>query len=60
MRRYSPVILLLLWIVNVSGYLPLPAPLPWVFNVLVLIIFVIMLLHIAGIWSPHSFRIGTG
>ncbi len=53
------VLCLLLWIVNVSGWMPLPPPITWLFNIIVLIVFIVIVLHVSGVYSFHNIRIGT-
>lgn len=50
----------LLWIVNASGWMALPPPAVWIFNIIVLIVFVLIVLHISGIYTFHSVRVGAG
>ncbi len=49
---------LLLWIVNASGWMPLPPPFRWGFNVVVLVIFLLMALQISGVYQFHDAYIG--
>lgn len=53
------IILLLLWVVNVSGYMPLPPPLVWIFNAIVLVVILLILLHLTGVMNVHSVRVGA-
>ena len=52
------ILCLLLWIVNASGWMPMPPPIVWGFNVVVLIIFLFMALDISGLYSFHDIRVG--
>lgn len=54
------VLCLLLWIVNASGYMPLPPPVTWIFNIFVLVVFIAIVLHISGIYSFRNVRVGAG
>lgn len=52
------VLCLLLWVVNASGWMALPPPVIWMFNVVVLIVFLVMVLQISGVYSFHDVRVG--
>lgn len=53
------ILVLLLWIVNASGYMPLPPPIVWIFNIVVLIVFLVIVLHVSGVYSFHSVKVGA-
>lgn len=52
------VLCTLLWIVNKSGWMALPPPAVWIFNIIVLIVFIAIVLQVSGVYSFHSVRIG--
>lgn len=52
------VLATLLWIVNASGWMALPPPAVWIFNVIVLIVFIAIVLQVSGVYSFHDVRIG--
>ena len=52
------VLCLLLWIVNASGWMAMPPPFVWGFNIIVLIVFIIIVLQISGIYSFRDVRVG--
>lgn len=52
------VLCTLLWIVNASGWMALPPPAKWIFNIIVLIVFIVIVLQISGVYSFHDVRLG--
>ena len=52
------VLCLLLWIVNASGWMAIPPPCVWGFNIVVLIVFVAIVLSVSGVYSFHDVRVG--
>lgn len=54
------ILCLLLWIVNMSGWIPLPVPARLIFNIIILVVFVIIALDISGVHMFHNIRVGAG
>lgn len=54
------ILCLMLWVVNASGWIPLPPPGRLIFNLIVLVVFIAIVLHVSGIYSFHNVRIGSG
>jgi hypothetical protein len=52
------VLCVLLWIVNASGWMAVPPPVTWIFNIIVLIVFIVIVLKVSGVYSFHDYRIG--
>lgn len=52
------VLCLLLWIVNASGWMAMPPPFVWGFNIIVLIVFVLIVLSVSGVYQFHDVRVG--
>lgn len=52
------VLCILLWIVNASGWMPLPPPFVWGFNIVVLIVFLLIVLNVSGVYQIHDVRVG--
>jgi hypothetical protein len=52
------ILCVLLWIVNASGWMALPPPATWIFNIIVLIVFIVIVLHVSGVYSFHNVQIG--
>ena len=42
------ILCLLLWIVNASGWMPMPPPFVWGFNLVVLLVFLLIVLRLGG------------
>jgi hypothetical protein len=38
----------LLWVVNASGWMPMPPPFVWGFNIVVLLVFLLIVLRLGG------------
>lgn len=53
------ILCVLLWIVNASGWMPMPPPFVWGFNIVVLLVFLFIVLSISGIYSFHDVRVGA-